>query len=74
MKLSQFKTLIREEVKKVLREGLMSDIDILAKESGSRAEFISKLKPWLKRNAADAGMANDPGAVKYFADMYFKTK
>jgi hypothetical protein len=52
----------------------MSEIDRLAKESGSRAEFISKLKPWLKRNAADAGMANDPGAVKYFADMYFKTK
>lgn len=49
MKKSQLKALVREAVsakiaKKSLREGVMSDIDIIAQESATFEEFVSKIK------------------------------
>ena len=41
---SQLRDVIREEIQKIVSEGSMSDIDIVAQESKNITEFTNKIK------------------------------
>lgn len=59
---------------KLLKESMMSEIDILAQESDDVKKFLSKLKPFLQKFAADAEAYADPKVLKGIVGMYFDAK
>jgi hypothetical protein len=72
MKKSDIKNLVREAVsakiaKKSLREGAMSDIDIIAQESATFEEFIAKIAAEPAYKSLDA---NDPEVKEFLQMMY----
>lgn len=72
MKKSHIKSLIREAVntklaKKSLKEGVMSDIDIIAQESATFEEFVSKIKADPAYKSLDVNDAE----VKDFLQMMY---
>ena len=76
MKKSELKEIIREVVKttkqiKPLTEGMFSGIDLIAKQSKTKEQFISKLKAFVKRNAADPSVAEDKEFLRQMSDLYF---
>jgi hypothetical protein len=76
MKKSQLKQIIREVVQttkqiKPLTEGMFSGIDLIAKQSKTKEQFISKLKAFVKRNAADPSVAEDKEFLQQMSDLYF---
>jgi hypothetical protein len=64
MKLQELRNLIREEVRKTIKESYMSELDIIRQESNSVEEFIQtavKRFPKLKTTS---------GYTKYLRDVY----
>lgn len=59
------------EKQMVIKEGLMSEIDILGQQASSREDFESQVKDFLAKHAADPEIANDPNYISQLADTYF---
>jgi len=59
---------------KLLKESMMSEIDLLAQESDDVKTFLSKLKPFLQKFAADDKAYADPKVLKGIVAMYFDPK
>lgn len=73
MKKTELRNLIREVVKStsVLTEGMFSGIDLIAKQSKSKEQFVAKLKAFVKKSAADPSLADDKEFLQQMADLYF---
>ncbi len=72
MKKSELKALVREAVsarlsKPTVKEGVMSDIDIIAQESATFQEFISSIIADPAYKSLDA---NDPEVKSFLQQMY----
>jgi hypothetical protein len=71
MKASQFRALIKEEVKKVLKESVMSDIDLLAQEAIS---FNAFAVTFFKKYASDWPREEKMQSVKWLKTVYMNAR
>jgi hypothetical protein len=71
MKASQFRALIREEVKRVLKESVMSDIDIMAKQAIS---FNAFAVTFFKEYGSDLEKEDKLAAIKWLKTVYMNAR
>jgi methionine synthase II (cobalamin-independent) len=71
MKASQFRALIKEEVKKVLKESVMSDIDLMAQDAIS---FNAFAVTFFKEYGSDLPKEEKLAAIKWLKTVYKNAK
>jgi len=52
-------------------EGKMAEIDLIAQESDTKDEFRTKLKDYIRDNAANKDMADDEESIDKIVSSYF---
>ena len=70
MKASQFRALIKEEVKKALKESAMSDIDLMAQEASTFNQFAVEFFKEYPNIQKDEKM----GFIKWLKTIYKNAK
>ena len=71
MKASQFRALIKEEVKKVLKESVMSDINLMAQDAISFNAFAVE---FFKEYSSDLSKEEKLASIKWLKTLYKNAK
>jgi len=69
--IKKFDRFVQENATVTIKEGLMSEIDIIGQHAESRDEFVHDVQELLRKSAHDKTSADDVDAIERMADAYF---